>query len=119
MNWKRLAYWAPRVISIVVILFTSIFALDVFGEGESFLRTLMALLIHLLPQIALAIALTIAWRRPGIGGALFLLLSLFSFLLFGLPLSLPAHLILTYPIILSGILFLVEWRFGSHHQATI
>jgi hypothetical protein len=26
---------------------------------------------------------------------------------------------LTYPIILSGILFLVEWRFGSHHQATI
>jgi hypothetical protein len=101
----------------VVILFTSIFALDVFGKGENILRTLIALLIHLLPQIALAISLTIAWRRPGIGGALFLMLSLISFFFFGFPLNLPAHLLLTYPIFLSGLLFLFEWRFGSFHHA--
>ena len=33
----QLLYWAPRALCIVIAVFISMFALDVFGEGEGFL----------------------------------------------------------------------------------
>jgi hypothetical protein len=63
--------WAPRVLAIAYIAFLSLFALDVFGEGRGPAATLAALAMHLLPSIALAAALALAWRREWIGTLLF------------------------------------------------
>src|SRR5512136_208534 len=36
-------YWAPRVLCIVMAMFISLFALDVFGSGQGFWWTTLAL----------------------------------------------------------------------------
>ena len=55
-------FWTPRVAGILFILFLSLFALDVFDMGLDFRGTLLALLMHLIPSIALAVALALAWK---------------------------------------------------------
>ncbi len=64
-------FWAPRALSIAFIAFLSVFALDVFGTGQGFWRTLAAFLMHLIPSVALAVALVLAWRWEWIGAAFF------------------------------------------------
>jgi hypothetical protein len=65
-------FWKPRIAGILFVLFISIFALDVFDAGYGFWETLLALFMHLLPSIALAIAVALAWRRwEWIGAVLF------------------------------------------------
>jgi hypothetical protein len=39
---SRAFFWAPRALAILFIAFMSFFALDVFGEGYGFWRTLIA-----------------------------------------------------------------------------
>ena len=68
---KRALFWAPRSLSILFIAFLSMFALDVFGEHLGFLRTLMALAMHLVPSFVLIVALLLAWRWEWIGAALY------------------------------------------------
>jgi uncharacterized membrane protein len=46
---KRLLFWTPRAICIAFAIFLSLFALDVLSEGYGFWKTLLALLIHLVP----------------------------------------------------------------------
>ena len=68
---RRALYWAPRALSIVFIAFLSLFALDVFGEGYGFWKTLLALGMHLIPSFVLIVALVLAWRWEWIGAALY------------------------------------------------
>ena len=46
---KRLLFWTPRIMCILFAVFVSLFAFDVFGEGYGFWKTLLALLMHLIP----------------------------------------------------------------------
>ncbi|MBN2430454.1 MAG: hypothetical protein JXQ27_03220 [Acidobacteria bacterium] len=66
-------YWTPRILGILLAVFISIFALDVFGEDFS----LLALLMHLIPTAVIVVVLIIAWRWELAGGLLFLLLGVF------------------------------------------
>jgi hypothetical protein len=66
---KRLMFWAPRAICMAFAIFLSMFALDVFGEGYSFWKTLSALLVHLLPVYIVLVVLAMAWRWEWIGAA--------------------------------------------------
>jgi hypothetical protein len=116
MKQAKILYWAPRLFAIFTISFTSLFALDVFGEGMGVAQTLLALLMHLLPQIAIVIVLLIAWRKPIVGGILFILLGFLSLAFFGVPLTIPAHFILTLPMFLIGILFIVQGRLGTAEE---
>ena len=68
---KRTLFWTPRALSILFIAFLSIFALDVFDEGLSFWRTLIALTMHLTPCFVLIAVLVLAWRWEWIGAALY------------------------------------------------
>src|ERR1043166_4947550 len=63
----RLLYWAPRLLAIAFILFISLFSLDALQQGP------VALLIHLLPSVLMALVLVIAWRREWIGALFFAL----------------------------------------------
>lgn len=85
--------WAPRAGAIMIIFFVSLFSLDVFGMGGTFLETLVGLLMHNLPTIAMIILLVFAWRRPLVGGDNWGILLLFS-----------------GPLLLISALFYTDWR---------
>ena len=66
---KRLLFWTPRAICIAFAIFLSMFALDVFSEGYGFGKTVVALLIHLVPVYIVLAVLAISWRWEWIGAA--------------------------------------------------
>lgn len=112
---RRLArwiYWSPRIAGIVIILFISLFALDVFSEGYSLAEMLLAFLMHMLPSIALAILLALAWRWEWIGFLTFLVAGLFFMrTIFFDPLqSLGMFLLFSGPLLLIALLFGANWR---------
>ena len=72
MNKSKLLYWLPRVLGILYVLFISIFALDVFGEGLGLWGTALALFMHLIPSYILAAMLVIAWKFKKTGALIFL-----------------------------------------------
>jgi hypothetical protein len=96
-------YWLPRVLSIVFILFISMFALDVFGEPQWFL----ALLMHLIPSFILLIMTVVAWNHERLGGIIFIIAGFFMLIS-----SRFESLILSLPAIAIGVLF-VSKRFFS------
>lgn len=103
----RLLYWAPRVLGILIAIFVSLFALDVFMDGYNFLETVVALLMHLVPTYIVLIILFIAWRWERVGGFLFIALGVLYILLFWDPTEWPAYLMISGPLFLVGILFLL------------
>jgi hypothetical protein len=114
-SFAKIIYWSPRGLGILVVLFVSIFALDVFGEGYSFLETIAALAMHLIPSFVILLVLGIAWRRAWIGGFLFVALGVLYITLFWEPSNLPAYLLISGPLFLVGILFLLD---GYYRSAT-
>lgn len=68
---KRALYWTPRGLSIVFIVFLSMSALDVFGEGRGFWTTVLAFSVHLIPMFILTAGLILAWRWEWIGAVLY------------------------------------------------
>ncbi|MFA6588252.1 MAG: hypothetical protein WCT08_04225 [Patescibacteria group bacterium] len=104
---KKFLYWAPRILSIVMVCFISIFALDVFDQSYTFWELVLALFMHLLPSIVAVIIIIIAWKREQIGGWLFIALGM-GFVFIG-RFELMAILIVTLPIIIIGALFLLHY----------
>lgn len=101
---KRIIFWTPRILGILFAIFLSLFALDVFTEYYSFGETIIALLIHLVPTYIVAIALFIAWRWEGIGAMLFMALALFYLITSG-----GKSWIISAPMFIVGVLFLLNW----------
>jgi hypothetical protein len=104
-------YWLPRALGILLIGFLALFAFDVFVSGEPFLKMIGAFLIHLLPNYLLAAALLIAWKREELGGFLLILLGIFFTLFFRTYTAIPNFLIVSAPVFVIGILFLVHTMF--------
>jgi len=110
-------YWTPRILAIIFILFLALFSLDVFdsSNGYNLVQTILALFMHNIPAIVLTILLVISWKYELVGAVtffiagiayLFLLLTRQNFEWFMLSWS----LIIAFPAILIGILFLLNWR---------
>jgi hypothetical protein len=108
---QQLLYWSPRVLSIVFIFFTCIFALDVFGESRGFVETILALLMHLIPQFLMIGVLILSWRREWIGGVVFILLAILYIVGMWGKFPLMTYVIISGPLALTGILFLLNWRY--------
>lgn len=105
----RLLYWLPRILSIVLACFISVFALDVFAEHLSFLQTILALTMHLIPTFIMIAAIVIAWRWEWVGAAVFGALGAIY-----IAQTLPRHhpdwiLIIAGPALLVAALFLADW----------
>jgi hypothetical protein len=104
---NRVLFWAPRVLTIVFAIFVAAFALDVFGEGYSGWRLLLALIIHLVPAAIIAAVLALAWRWEWVGTLLFAGLGLF-YLRYNLR-----HpnwiLVISGPMFVIAALFLINW----------
>ena len=114
---KRVLYWAPRILSILFAIFVSLFALDVFGVGYSFWETLLALLIHLIPTLAILIVLAISWRWEWIGVVLFVFLATFYLVRFGGQSHWSTNLMMSGPPFLVGILFIINWFYRKDLRA--
>jgi hypothetical protein len=111
---RRALFWAPRALSIAFIAFLGLFALDVFGEGYGFWKTLLALTMHLIPNFVLIAVLVLAWRWEWIGAALYAAagtLYVIMVVLRPLPPAIKLSWILTIagPAFVVAALFLVNW----------
>ena len=118
---KRTLYWTPRLLSIVFILFLSMFALDVFGESHGFWATLLALTMHLIPQFVLIAALILAWRWEWIGAVIYGAGGM-AYIFFALSrpwlpsMKLICILMIAGPAFAVAVLFLVNWlKHGELH----
>ena len=105
---KKILFWAPRVLGVLIAIFVSLFALDVFGESYSFRETIAALAMHLIPTAVILITLAVAWRWERVGGILFIGLGVLYITLFWDPSRLPAYLMISGPLFLVGVLFLLN-----------
>lgn len=111
---SKFIYWTPRILSIIFILFLSLFSLDVFEPGISLGQALLGLLIHDIPSLILTIVLIISWRHEIVGGVAFILAGLaYIIMLLINPFEwymLSWTLTISGPAFLVGILFLVNWN---------
>ena len=119
MRSVLLLHWAPRVLTILAILFVSMFSLDAFQAGIPFKQQILDWLMHMIPSFLLIIVLLIAWKWENIGGIIFLSLGLaFTPYLFwgnyshnhSIWLSLLIILTVTFPFILVGVLFMLSYH---------
>jgi hypothetical protein len=109
---QTLIFWAPRVLVILLALFVSLFALDVFGESKGFWKTALALLIHLIPTALLLILLAVSWRLSWAGAILFPLIGLWYLGAFWGVFHLSVYLIFSGVPALIGLLFLADYLGG-------
>ena len=103
--------WAPRILGLAVAIFIGLFALDAFRPGRPLSEGITDFAIHLLPAIFLVIVVALAWRRPWLGGVLFLLLAL------AYAISVPWRpdwiLAIAGPLMVVGLLFIWSWRYQA------
>jgi hypothetical protein len=106
---KRL-YYAPRILSILFLLFLALFSLDVFDSCNNVLTCFIGLLMHNIPVFILGILLWISWKKEivgawtfFIGGILYIILTLFR--------NNFEWYLLSWSIIISGPAFLIAYLF--------
>ena len=113
----KVFHWIPRILCILAILFISMFALDAFNPELTIRQQIGDFLMHLIPSFGLIILLIVAWKWEYIGGIIFILIGLgFSPFVFmhnykmnqSVWMSLSIILMITFPFIIVGILFLVS-----------
>jgi hypothetical protein len=105
---KKIIFWLPRILAIIYILFISVFALDIFGQGYDFWEVMVGLFMHLIPSLILIVLIVVAWRRPKIGGILFIALAVMFTIAFNTYRELITLLLISGPLLLIGILFLLQ-----------
>lgn len=117
-NISKFVYWAPRILSILFILFLMLFSLDVFDMKLGFWGTIVGLLMHNIPALILLAVLIISWKHEIVGGIAFILAGLlYITVLLVSILRIPPHqwfmlswvLPISGPAFLTGILFLIGW----------
>jgi len=117
-NFDKFIYWAPRILSIIFVLFLVIFSLDVFEPGKSVQEILISLFIHNASVFLLAAAVAISWKREAVGGITFIAAGLFYTAMAAAGVAkngfewhmLTWFLAISGPAFLVGGLYLVSWR---------
>jgi len=107
---SRLIQWAPRIASILIILFLTLFSFDVFSGNATFWQMVGGFLVHNLPGIVLLILLIFAWKRPIVGFVSFFIFALAFTAFFVRSLLSPNLLFFVLPILLIAFLFYADWR---------
>ena len=110
---QQLLYWTPRALGIAYAVFVSLFALDVFNETQGVWRTILALLMHLIPTFLILLVLVLSWRREWVAGAAFIAMAaLYVISVWNRPfVNWSTILLVAGPLVLAGALFLLNWRY--------
>jgi hypothetical protein len=118
MTKRKILFWAPRILSIIFILFLMIFSLDVFAENLSFWEIALGLFMHNIPALILLVLVIVSWKHELVGaitfisaGILYILWTFISVIMGGFDwrIALSWSLTIAGPAILVGILFLLNW----------
>jgi hypothetical protein len=109
---RGLLLWSPRILSILVCLFLSLFALDAFGGGKTTSEALRDFAVHLAPMLALLAIVAVSWRWEWVGGLVFLgVAALYGY-------AARNHvswvLVISLPMFLVGVLYLWSWCLRRH-----
>jgi hypothetical protein len=105
---QNLLLWVPRIAGLLVATFLALFALDAFNETSSFVGALPTFAIHLIPSLLVLMVVAIAWRFEWIGAIAFIALAvLYAVMARG---RLDWIAVISGPLVLVGVLFLVSWR---------
>ena len=111
-NTARVLLWAPRILGLLVCAFIGMFALDALEEGRSFIESLPAFAMHLIPSAVLLIVVLASWRWEWVGGLTFIGLGTAYALNVG-----ARHpdwvLVISGPLLVVGVFFLWSWW---HHR---
>ena len=111
---SSLRKWAPRILSMIFVLFLMLFSLDVFESGASIGEIAIGLFVHNIPAFILAIVVAISWKYEIVGGVVFILAGIVYIVLVTMPGSsngnrwIPA-LIIALPALVTGVLFITSW----------
>jgi hypothetical protein len=116
MKMKKMLYWSPRVLAVLFIIFISMFALDVFGEGYGFPEVLVALFMHLVPTFLLTAATVVAWKREKLGGLIFILLGVFYISMTWGKFELLTYLTISGPSFIIGALFMLNGKLNRSRK---
>lgn len=108
----KIVHWAPRVASILIILFISLFSFDVFEMEGSLLELLGGFLIHNIPAFILILILIFAWKRPAVGFVAYLVAAVAFVIRFGRSFIDGNLFIFVLPFLLISSLFLADWRWS-------
>lgn len=118
MVWTRNEWivWTPRILSLLLIGFISLFALDVLVEVRPWTEILAALLVHLIPSFVLLVILALAWRRPWIGAAGYAALAV-AYAVFAR--KHPGWIaVISGPLVVTACLFWISWRLRRRANQT-
>ena len=112
-NASKFIYWAPRILSILFIIFLSLFSLDIFNLSLGFWQTLLGLLMHNIPAIILSTILLISWKYEIVGAVTLIGAGIFYFVMITIDqfawYKISWALAISGPAFLIGILFYINW----------
>jgi len=107
---NKFLYWSPRVLSVLFVVFLSIFSLDDFnGSGEQGWAIIIGLLMHLLIPFVLSVATIISWKWDLAGAIVFFAFAFYYVLTVGLDRHLSWYVLIAGPSIIIAILFLLNY----------
>jgi hypothetical protein len=104
MTITKFIHYLPRVLTILIVVFLAMFILEGFSPEFSWQSSLA----HGLLALAAFLAAVIAWKRPGIGGWIFVIFGA-GYLAKIFNSNWQTGLIVGGIPLLAGILFLAEW----------
>lgn len=107
-------FWFPRILSIIFLLFLSLFSLDIFGNNYTFWQTILGLFMHNIPVFILTILLIIAWKHELVGAITFIFAGLLY--IFLTAMRVPWYLALSWSMIISGPAFLIGFLFYLNYK---
>jgi hypothetical protein len=109
---RTLLLWGPRLFALAFCAFLSLFAFDVFQEGDGFVESLPAFGVHLFPTLVLLAVVAAAWRWEWLGGLVFIAAAA-AYAVVIAPHRPDWMLVISGPLLVAGVAFLWSWR---HHD---
>lgn len=106
----KILAWTPILIGFLLTVFFSLFAIEVLYLDYNFFEKMGVFFLHLIPALIILGSTIAGWRWPGVGAFLFMLFGFGYIPIFnGLPLA--TYIIISGPLFLNAILFLVSKLF--------
>jgi len=117
---SKIIYYTPRIAGLLMIVFVSLFALDVFVPGIPFWKQILGFVVHAAPAIILALLMIFAWKRPVIGFVIFGLAAVFFLrFVFNQDFGPGNFLMFVSPLALISAMFWINWKWGDVMQLKV
>jgi len=116
----RVVFLIPRIAGIIIAVFISLFALDVFDMGGTIWQKIGGFIIHAAPALIFGLVMFFAWKRPLAGAIVFGLGALFflRFVFMGSDFGFSNFLIFVAPLAIISVLFYINWKWKLGAKST-